>query len=425
MQATRKWMLLGLVLCLGISLWAAGGQEDSADAAKELSIYWNPDHYYDTYKEIIEPFAAERGYEVNLQILNWNDLKTKLNADFAAGTVPDLIEVPSPWIAEFAALGQLEDLTAEIEGWKESEDWFESTWVEVSNKGKTYGMKLHHTAFGLFYNQDHFAAAGISTPPKTLDEFAAVIAKIDQELGPDIRPFGFDPTGQYLVPFLASEETPLLIDGDQVAIDTPAVRETLKKLQAIARSGQVVVPDPGGEEARSSVRQLFFNGTMSMMISGPWEIGNIRKNFPDLNYSVAMIPSLEGTKGLTLTAGTGLAIPKNSKVGKAEVFELMKMLTSVDTEVAATLEAGMLMPRKGWANDPRVQEDRTVQLFGPILPQATPFDIGVRKLGLPEITWGGAVFSQLYQSMIYSDRDMDVVLDAYLKEANRLVKDAQ
>ena len=422
-KARLSTVAIMAVVAAGLA-FGGGAPETEQGETQVIDIYWNPDHLYGVYEEVIAQFAAEYNLEVNMQVFNWNDFRAKLNADFAAGTVPDLIEVPSPWIAEFASLGSLVDLTEEIRGWDESEDWFESTWIEVSNDDRLYGMKLHHTAFGLFYNVDHFAAAGVE-PPTTLAELERVIDAIDSVLGPEVTAFGFDPTGQYLVPFLASTETPYLIEDGQVAIDTPAVRETLRRLQTIARSGKVIIPDPGGEEARTNVRQLFFAGQLSMMISGPWEIGNIRNNFPDLNYSVAMIPSLEGVDGLTLTAGVGLAIPEGGDVDPALVFELMQRLTALDVEVAATLEAGMLMPRVSWADDPRVQDDATVQLFGPILPQAVPFDIDVRKLGLPEITWGGPVFRRLYQTMIYTDLDMDAALDEYIREANRLISATQ
>ena len=416
-----KIMFITIFSLILISGLFAGGANEQKKETKEITIYWNPDHLYKTYDQVINTFVKEKGLKVNIQVFNWSDFKTKINADFAAGTVPDLIEVPSPWIAEFASMGLLEDLTEEIRQWPDSKDWFSSTWTEVSYKDQIFGMKLHHTAFGLFYNKDHFKKAGISKPPATLEELELVINTIDAQLGQDIKPFGFDPTGQYLIPFLVNSETPLLIENNKIAIDTKTARNTLKKLQSIALSGKVIIPDPGGEEARSNIRQLFLSGQMSMMISGPWEIGNIRKNFPDLQYGVAMIPHLAGVDGKTLTAGTGLAIPKGSSLSKASIFELMQQLTSVDTEVAATLEAGMLMPRKSWANDPRIQSDMTVKLFASILPKASPFDIGVRKRSLPEITWGGAVFGKMYQAMIYTDRNMDEILSEYIKEANRLL----
>lgn len=413
-------LLCVVLLIVSAALFAGGAQEGKVD---EITIYWNPDHLYDVYDKVIDEFVTEKGFTVNKQVFSWGDFKTKLNSDFVAGTPPDLIEVPSPWIAEYGAGGLLADLTAEIDSWSESKDWFDSTWVETSHKGRKYGMKLHHTCFVLFYNRDLFKKAGIDPTalPQNTEGMKQVIDKIYAALGPDVKGFGFDPTGQYLIPFMASGETPYLIENDHVTVDTQTVRQTLKFLQSIARSGKVFIPEPGGEEARTNVRLAFLTGRIATMISGPWEIGNIKKNYPDLDYGVAMVPHLPGVKPLTLTAGTGLAVPKGSKFPKELVWELMQRLTKVEIEVQGTLEAGMLMPRKGWASDPRVQDEKVVQLFGPILPDAVPFDIDVRKLGLPEITWGGAVFKKLYETMIYSDKSMDAALDAYVKEANRLI----
>ncbi|MCF7945053.1 MAG: sugar ABC transporter substrate-binding protein [Spirochaetia bacterium] len=416
-------LLMVIMMLLPMTLSATGQKEGqaSAEEQKVLNYYWNPDHLYNIYDEVINEFAEENGYAVNSQILNWGEFQTKITADFAAGTVPDLIEVPSPWIAEFASKGFLEDLTEEITSHPSYDDFFESTWTEVSYDEKIYGMKLHHTCFGLFYNKEHFNKAGLE-PPETLEDLVNVIDVIDNKLGPDIQAFGFDPTGQYLIPFLASAETPYLIEDGASALDTPAVRKTLKTLQNIANSGKVFVPDPGSEDTRGDVRILFLTGKISMMISGPWEIGNIKNNYPDLDYGLVMVPHLSGVEPRTLTAGTGLAIPKGAKIPKDKIFELMTRLTDTDTEVAATLEAGMLMPRASWAEDPRVAEEKAVKLFGKVLTYATPFDIGVRKVGLPEITWGGSVFSKMYQKMLYTDKSMDDALNEYIKETNRLLK---
>lgn len=425
----RQWQETIIVTFFAIFLvfpaFAGGQQEDTEDAPDEetMTIYWNPDHLYDVYEEIIDEFAEEKGLNVNMEVFHWDDFRTQLAADFSAGTVPDLIEVPAPWIAEFGSQGRLADLTDQIEGWPDHEDWLESTWEETGVDGTLYGLKLHHTAFGIFYNQSHFEQAGISEEPSTLGELEEAIDRIDSELGPDVIPFGFDPTGQYLVPFLVNTDTPYLIEDGEIAIDTPDHRETLHRLQALAQSGKVLVPDPGGEEARANVRQLFFGEGVSMMISGPWEVGNIRENFPNLEYGVMSIPHVEGVDGGTLTAGVGLASPAGGDIEDDVVFELMQRLTELETEVAATQEAGMLMPRKSWADHPDVQDDRTVQLFSDILPNARPFDIHARTMGLPEITWGGPVFNRLYESLIYGDRDMDDALDTYIDEANSLIQE--
>ena len=398
-------------------------EEETSEETTELVYYWNPDHLYNVYEEVINDFASEKGLTINKQVFNWDEFNTKIKADFVAGTVPDLIEVPAPWVAEFGSQGLLEDITTEIDNWSESKDWFDSTWIEVSYDGKKYGLKFHNTCFALFYNKDHFREAGLDpeNPPKTLEELQIALEKINEKYGDEVKGFGFDPSGQYSIPMIASAETPSLIKDGKSALDTPAIRETFSVIRDIAKSGFAYIPDPGGEDSRTNARLLFLTGKTSMMISGPWEIGTIKADYPDLDYGVAMVPHISGVDAKTLTAGTALAIPKGAKLSKELVIELMKRLTSVETEVAATLEAGMLMPRKTWASDDRVKDDKGVLLFGPILPNAVPFDIDARILGVPEITWGGAIYTKLYQTILYSDDDVNEALDDYIEEVNQLI----
>ena len=415
--------LLAMVLILPSMVAFAGGKQEAVGAAKELTLYWNPQHDYKAYNKVIDGFAAEYGFKINKQLFSWPDFKTKIKADFVAGTVPDLIETPPTWFLEYATQDLLYELTDGIKSWPEHSDWFDATWKEVTYKDKIVGIKLHHTCFALFYNKDMFQKAGLDPGrgPKDLTEFEQYIDIIDKKLGPDIKSFAFDPDGQFLLPFLASAETPDMVAADnKSALGTPAIRDTLKRLQKVARSKKVVTADPGAQTG-IAMAKMFINEKLAMYISGPWDVGNIMTNAPNLKYGVAMPPHVASVEARTLTAGTGLAIPKKSKYAK-EAWELIKRLTSVETEVAATLEAGMLMPRKGWLKDPRISEIGSVKYFAPVLPYGVPFDVSVQRLGVPEITWTGSVFRKLYETMVYSDQDMDKALDAYIEEANRLIK---
>lgn len=198
---------------------------------------------------------------------------------------------------------------------------------------------------------------------------------------------------------MASAETPSLTSGNEIAIDTPTIRTTLTTLQRIAASGNALVPEPGAT-AQATTR-AFIEGQVGMILTGPWDIGNINENAPDLNYGVGKVPIVEGAESRTSAAGTAVGIPKGSRHADL-AWELAQCLTTVDTEVAATLEAGMLMPRQTWLDDPRIQDVRTVQEFGPLLNIAVPFDADARKLGISEVTGNGDIFSQLYQNIIYN-----------------------
>ena len=65
-------------------------------AQETFTIYWNSNHYYDVYDEVFQQFAEENNLELDIQNLLWPDMRTKLLADFTAGTVPDFLEVPAP-----------------------------------------------------------------------------------------------------------------------------------------------------------------------------------------------------------------------------------------------------------------------------------------------------------------------------------------
>ena len=161
-----------------------------------------------------------------------------------------------------------------------------------------------------------------------------------------------------------------------------------------------------------------------MILTGPWDIGNIQSTNPELNYGVAMVPVLEGVEPRTLAAGTAVGIPDGTD--KADLaWKLLQRITAVDTEVAATLEAGMLMPRQSWLEDERLADVPAVNDFADLLTAAEPFDIDVRGRGVNSVTWGGDIFSQLYQNLIYNEVPSDEALDQYIQDSNRALSRAR
>lgn len=383
-----------------------------------LIIYWNKDHAYQAYLAIFKEFEQEHNVKIILRVFHWSDLWQLLQQQ--PSTIPDLIEIPAPWVVELGARGYLQEITEEIKTWSETTDWYESTWQETSVGEKIYGIKLHHTAFGLFYNQKHFKSLGLD--PKialeNLESFYNTIKVIDKKL-PSYG-FGFDPFGHYLWPFIVSKETPYLIKDNKIAINTPEVIKTLEILQTLVQEKLIYLLPPGGEEKRDSLRYLFGNEEISMIIGGPWDIKIFKEAFPELEYSVTMIPHLSSLTPLTLTAGTALAIPKQET--KALIWALIQKLTALETEIAVTLESGMLMPRKSWAEHPDIQQQATVQLFKPLLANSTIFDIGSRSYLVPEITGEGIIFNRFFGKIIYSQESVEKTLQEFIDAGNYLLE---
>lgn len=422
-------VLAALVLVPGLVF--AGGAQEEDGAPKELTVYWNSNHYYDVYKQVFKEFGEEHNLNINVETFLWSDMRTKLLTDFSGNTAPALIEVPAPWIAEFGSKGTMTDLTSRIKEWPESDDWFESTWEEVSVGDAIYGMKLHHTAFALFYNKELFRKAGLdpNSPPKNLTEFKRYTRIINEELGPDVKGFVFDQDAGYLTNFFMSEETPTLLseDGSEIAIDTPKVEKALTMLQEIAAEEWALVAEPGA--SYQSSRRAFFEKKTAMMLSGPWDLATLKNDYPEIDYGLAKAPHLKSVENpKILVAGTGIAVPQGTKHTDL-VWELMKQLTSVEVEKAATKEAGMLMPRKSWLkNNQTLEEDEKVARFAELLPSARPFDVGASVRGLSSIMWtggGGDLTTQLYQNLMFNRKPAAEALDEYVKAGNKVLKQNQ
>lgn len=417
-----------LVTLTGGLLFASGGQESDGGSMEQqepetFTMYWNTNHRYDVYQEVIDEFAAEHNLEVDLQTFLWPDMRTKLLTDFSGGTVPAMIQVPAPWISEFGAQGLMTDITDRIEAWPESSDWFDAAWIEVTSGGSRYGVKNHHTTFGLFYNKDLFREAGLDpeAPPENLAEFRNVMEVIADELGPDILGFAFDQDAGYLVNFFANAETPSLLENGEIAIDTPEVRESLQILQEIAGNDWALIAEPGA--SYQNARRAFIEGSVAMMLSGPWDLANLANNAPEMDYGIAVPPHLAGVEPRTIVAGTAIGIPAGSEHPDL-AWELLTRLTALDIQIAATQEAGMLMPRRSWSEAPEVQAEPGVADFARIVPYAVPFDIGAASQGYTEIMWsggGGDLTTQLYQNIIYDRTPAAEALEEYVRAGNRIV----
>jgi multiple sugar transport system substrate-binding protein len=423
-QTRRLPGLLVLLIALVGGLAFAGGQAEPETGPQQFTMYWNTNHRYDAYQEVIDQFAEENNLEIDVQTYLWPDMRTKLLTDFSGNTVPDLIQIPATWIAEFGANGLMRDMTDDIAAWPESADWLESTWIEVSVDGRRYGMKNHHTTFGLFYNRELFRQAGLDpdNPPRTLTEFRDQLEIIASELGPEIMGFAFDQDAGYLVNFFANEDVPYLVEDDQIAIGTPEVAASLEILQEIAANGWALIAEPGA--SYQTARRAFFEGSVAMMLSGPWDLATLANEVPDLDYGITAPPSLEGLEPRTIVAGTAVGIPAGSRHPEL-AWELIQRLTDVEVQIAATQEAGMLMPRRSWAEDPRVQAEKGVADFARILPFARPFDIEVASRGISELTWsggGGDLTTVLYQNIIYNRDPAAEALADYVREGNQLLQ---
>ncbi|HVX74341.1 MAG TPA: extracellular solute-binding protein [Devosia sp.] len=157
-------------LAAGISLLAA-----SAAQAVEIQ-YWQ--YVYDTrvkaMDELIKNFeAANPDITVKQTTFPYDDYQTKVIAAHAAGNGPDVLQFYYGWLDKFQKGGVLQALDPAVFPNAEIEKDFFPIVSAISRDGKYYGLPTAVRSLALFYNKNILKDAGITEPPKTLDELVA------------------------------------------------------------------------------------------------------------------------------------------------------------------------------------------------------------------------------------------------------------
>ena len=113
----RSLVAAAAVTALGISLAACGGS-DSGDSSGGSSggdqtlTYWasNQGTSLDNDKEVLTPvlqkFTQETGIKVNLEVIGWNDLQTRIQTAITSGQAPDV------WATHFSTRTAVESCGA-------------------------------------------------------------------------------------------------------------------------------------------------------------------------------------------------------------------------------------------------------------------------------------------------------------------------
>src|SRR3989304_2926880 len=106
---TVKPVLSSLLLVLLVAGVPGGcGKEQAEKAAEGCTVirfwqFWTEPKARAVITKAVEDFeAANPEFKVEITDLTWNDGHQKIVAAFAGGAVPDLLELGSDWIAEFA-----------------------------------------------------------------------------------------------------------------------------------------------------------------------------------------------------------------------------------------------------------------------------------------------------------------------------------
>jgi multiple sugar transport system substrate-binding protein len=230
-------------------------------------------------------------------------------------------------VPEFEAIHALENLTPWVARSRavDRSDNFPGIWDTNVVGARLYGVPWYVDTRVVFYRTDLLASVGYKELPKTWDEWADAMQKLRNRERRDQYPILL-PTDEWPHPvtFALEEGAPLLRDGGRYAdFEEPHFETAFNFYLSLYRRG--FAPTLTRTDVANRYQQ-FATGDFAMLISGPWDVGEMRKRVrPDLPWSTAIMPG-PGGKSTSLAGGSSLVIFRAS-THKDAAWKLIEFLS--------------------------------------------------------------------------------------------------
>lgn len=327
-RTTRTAALVTLATATALTLAACGGGNAGSEepggtvtdgsAEGETLTVWimegtNPDPT-EFFAEVSTAFTEQTGAELDIEFVPWASAHDKFTNAIAGGQGPDVAEVGSTWVAEFADAGALADIGSHLDDADLSGDFVTSMMDAATWDGGVYGAPWYAGVRSLVYRTDLLEAAG-QKAPTTWDEIVSVGTAL-KAANPDIIPFPVPASVHTTTPFIwgAGGEVATQ-DGDAwvSGLDSAESVEGLTFLNSLVTEHNLSTP-AASTWNEADTRDAFARGEAAMIISGSWTPGSILEAAPDLEgkLGVVPIPGPDGGMSPSFVGGSHLSVFETS-----------------------------------------------------------------------------------------------------------------
>lgn len=288
-------------------------------------------------QSIINAADAELdGISINTLPTDWGNYYDQIKAAYAGGTPPDVHVLHRHRIPEFAGLGALADISADLDAAGiDASDWAPSALDAVSYNGGIYGVPMDFHANLWHVNMDVMAEAGLVEDgkpvlPSSPEELLAHAQQVKDATGKDYLAADFAqfPIGVRLVLALMWQQNANIFTEDGTAtINTDAGKNAVMAITQLFDAG---LADPQLNYADS--QQAYLNGEAAILVNGTWVVDfyTAEAAKPEVglnNYYVADFPTLFET-GATWADSHMWSIP--STLSGDEKMAALKVLAFIN-----------------------------------------------------------------------------------------------
>jgi multiple sugar transport system substrate-binding protein len=308
-------------------------------------------------KDLAKKFEnANPGVTVNVTPVDWGQAVSKLQTAIAGHQTPDVSQMGTDMMAQFASTGALEPVPANFQ----SSAFFESAWNTNVVDGTVYGVPWYVETRMLYYRTDIAKKAGITSAPTTWDDLMADAKAMQSKGGAKWGISLGTKNWQEWVPFLWSDGGDIMDQSGNFTLNSQQSVDSLTFYNSFFEQGLSPKSVPEGFD----ITPAFVSGTHPMFFSGPWHIGLLRdaggKNFTS-KYDIAPIP--KKVSSTSFIGGGNLVVYKDSK-NKDLAWKFVQFMTDPKTQVAWYQDVTDLPAVQAAWQDPALSGDQLVTKFG-------------------------------------------------------------
>ncbi|MFJ8921810.1 extracellular solute-binding protein [Streptomyces sp. NPDC102415] len=326
--------------------------------------------FLDRFKKSYE--AEHPSVELEFVLQEWGGIGPKVLKALEGDDAPDVIEVGNTQVAQYAATGELRDLTLESIRDLGGEDWLPGLADPGKVNGAQYGIPWYAANRVVIYNKDLFAEAGITELPRTRAEWVDISERLNAAGRQGIYLAGQN--WYVLAGFIWDEGGELADDsgGDwQGALDSPAALRGMdfyKTLQAFGDGPK------DADEQTPPETDVFAGGEVAQIISVPGSAALIEQQNPELKGKLGYfpVPGRSAKKpGAVFTGGSDLIVPEGAD-HRGEGIEVVKALAGEKWQTELARAMSYVPNKPALAKAVEGQEGTAAMAEGAAEGRATP-----------------------------------------------------
>ncbi|UAL53240.1 MULTISPECIES: sugar ABC transporter substrate-binding protein [Metabacillus] len=359
---SKKWISAAVLGTLLVSGTLAGCSSNSASSDKTTITVWGMGEEAKSLPKIADEFEKENPkIDVKVQAIPWDTAHDKLLTAVASKKGPDVLQMGTTWIPEFASANALMDLTPHIKDYPELDPakYYEGSVETTKFEDKTVGVPWYIDTRVLYYRTDLLKEAGYNEAPKTWNELQDAAKKLS-ERGKGKYGISLDIKEQSLAFMFARQNGSTLLDEQNKPLfNEPEFTEAVEYLNGFFKNGSA----PKDELGIDIIQGFRDDGILPMFISGPWMIKLINDQAPELEgkWATAVLPAKENN--ISALGGSNLSIFEHTK-NKDASLKFLAYMSKPETQLKWMEMTNSLPSTKAAWEDESLKENPLYKTFG-------------------------------------------------------------